>query len=75
MKPDCPLIGEDGNIFGLMAIAGKTLRQNGMEAEAEEMTARITGEAKSYEEALAIMGEYVNITAGEEEMEMEEMKL
>ena len=27
-KPDCKLIGEDGNIFNLMARAIKTLREN-----------------------------------------------
>lgn len=29
-KPDCPLIGEDGNIYNLMGIASRTLRENGM---------------------------------------------
>ena len=27
-KPDCPLIGEDGNIFHIMGIASETLREN-----------------------------------------------
>ena len=34
IKPNCPLIGADGNIFNLMGIASKTLRQNGMEEQA-----------------------------------------
>ena len=29
-KPDCELIGQDGNIFNLMGIASRTLKQNGM---------------------------------------------
>jgi len=29
-KPDCPLIGADGNVFNLIAIARKTLQQNDM---------------------------------------------
>lgn len=29
-KPDCPLIGQDGNIFNLMGIASRTLKQNGL---------------------------------------------
>lgn len=29
-KPDCPLIGQDGNIFNLMGIASRTLRRNGL---------------------------------------------
>ena len=27
-KPDCPLIGADGNIFNLIGIASRTLRRN-----------------------------------------------
>ena len=40
-KPDCKLIGEDGNIFNLMGIASRTLRQNGMADKAVEMRDRI----------------------------------
>ena len=35
-KPDCPLIGQNGNIFNLMGIAAKTLRQNGMAEQSKE---------------------------------------
>ena len=42
-KPNCALLGEDGNIFNLMGIAARTLRENGMEEKAEEMMKRITG--------------------------------
>lgn len=61
-KPDCPLIGEDGNIFNLMGIASRTLRQNGLADRAKEMCARIR-ESGDYYEALGIIGEYVNITS------------
>lgn len=61
IKPKCALIGKDGNIFNLMGIASKTLRQNHMEKEAKEMVIRIE-ESKSYDEALNIIGEYVEIT-------------
>lgn len=64
-KPDCPLIGQDGNIFNLIGIASRTLRQNGMAEEAKEMTNRIY-QSGSYDEALCIMGEYVNITSIDE---------
>lgn len=63
LKPDCPLIGQDGNIFNLMGIASRTLRQSGMPEQATEMCSRITGTAGSYSEALSIIGEYVNITS------------
>lgn len=66
-KPDCPLIGQDGNIFNLAGIASLTLKDHGMEEQAEEMKERIYSSG-SYSEALNIIGEYVNITS-EEEME------
>ena len=60
-KPDCELIGQNGNIFALMGIASGTLKDSGMEERSKEMCARIMGSG-SYEEALGIIGEYVNIT-------------
>ena len=65
-KPDCPLIGQDGNIFNLIGIAARTLRENGMREEATEMTKRVTSSG-SYSEALGIIGEYVNITSVDED--------
>ena len=70
-KPDCPLIGQDGNIFGLVGIAARTLRENGMREEATEMTKRVTSSG-SYAEALSIIGEYVNITSVDEDEEEDE---
>ena len=70
-KPDCKLIGEDGNIFNLMGIASKILRQNGMAEEAVEMRDRIRASG-SYDEALCIIGEYVNITGGDDLDEYED---
>lgn len=59
-KPDCKLIGEDGNIFNLLSRASVTLKDNGMQEQADEMWARARA-SSSYEEALCIIGEYVNI--------------
>lgn len=61
-KPDCALIGQDGNIFNLMGIASKTLRKHGMADEAQEMCTRIRA-SDDYYKALAIISEYVNITS------------
>lgn len=61
-KPKCALIGQDGNIFNLMGIASRTLKRKKMSKEATEMCNRITSGAKSYDEALCIIGEYVDIT-------------
>ena len=66
-KPDCQLIGEDGNIFNLIGIAARTLRQNGLDEQAKEMQERIMGgECHDYSAALNVIGEYVNITGPED---------
>lgn len=61
-KPTCKLIGANGNIFNLIGIASRTLVENGLSDQAEEMSKRIMGgEAGSYDEALHIIMEYVEI--------------
>ena len=64
-KPNGPLIGQDGNIFNLVGIASRTLKRNGLSDKASEMTSKIF-KSGSYEEALGIIGEYVNITSVDE---------
>ena len=61
MKPKCRLIGEDGNIFNLMGIVSRTLKEAGEPEKADEMIQRITKEAKNYDEALAMLMEYVDV--------------
>lgn len=61
-KPECRLIGENGNIFNLLALARRALREAGRGAEAEELQARVFNEADSYEAALNIIMEYVEAT-------------
>ena len=61
MKPKCKLIGEDGNIFNLMGLASKALKAAGKPEHAQEMVQRITTSAKSYDEALNIIMEYVDV--------------
>lgn len=67
-KPMCPIIGANGNIFNILGIASRTLNDNDMADEANEMYSRVTSSG-SYEEALAIIMEYVE-PCSEEEMEM-----
>lgn len=64
-KPRCPLIGADDNIFNLLGMASRTLRENGMREQAQEMQNRVTASG-SYSEALNILGEYVEICSAEE---------
>lgn len=69
VKPDCPLIGRNGNIFNLIGIASQTLRQHDMEEQAAEMFNRIT-KCQSYDSALNIIGDYVNITSAQQTEDM-----
>ena len=57
-RPPCPLMGQDGNIFNLIGIAARTLREHGMGAEAKEMSSKVMS-CHSYHEALAVISEYV----------------
>ncbi len=71
-KPDCPLVGQDGNIFFILGMASKTLRQHGLADQAQEMLSR-AHQSGSYYEALGIVGEYVNITGEDAPVEDEGM--
>lgn len=64
-KPDAPLIGANGNIFNLLGIASRTLKAVGMRNQAGEMFERASASG-SYEEALSIIGEYVNFIEARE---------
>jgi len=57
-KPSSPIIGADGNIFNIMGIATRTLKENGMAEAAKEMRSRVT-ESRSYDETLAVIMDYV----------------
>lgn len=59
-KPKCKLIGEDGNIFFLMARASKCLKKHGFHEEAKEMMSKVT-KCHSYDEALLVLDNYVEI--------------
>lgn len=58
-KPHAPLIGANGNIFNLMGIASRTLREAGLQDQADQMCNKLIVSG-SYEEALNIISEYVN---------------
>jgi hypothetical protein len=58
-KPAMELVGQDGNIFGIVGRAANLLRQTGQSAQAKEMTGRVF-DAHSYDEALRIISEYVD---------------
>ena len=64
-KPMCPIIGANGNIFNILGIASRTLKDNGMTEEATEMYNRVTSSG-SYEEALCIITDYITPCCQEE---------
>lgn len=60
-KPVAKLIGQNGNIFNLIGIASKALKENDQRELAHEMQNKIFREAKSYDEALQIIMEYCEV--------------
>jgi hypothetical protein len=59
-KPECKLIGEDGNVFNLIGLASRCLKANGLSNRVSELQARVMS-CGSYEQALEVIGEYVDI--------------
>ncbi len=57
-KPAAPILGLRGDIFNLLCITNRTLRQAGQMEQAEEMWRRVLESGDSYK-AISIMGEYV----------------
>lgn len=60
MKPKCELIGKNGNVFNLVSIARRTLERNGQKKQGQEMFSKVMASG-SYDEALSIIGQYVEI--------------
>lgn len=73
-KPDCSLSEVAGDMREMMRIASRTLRDHGMADEAAQMCNRIT-QCQSYDSALSIIGDYVNITSTRPENKMGEMNM
>lgn len=59
-KPKVKLIGEDSNVFYLMGICSKALKNAGQAEKAKEMSQKIMA-SESYNEALNIMQEYCDV--------------
>ncbi len=57
-KPVAPIIGANGNVFNLLGICSRALKDAGYSDEVKEMVDRVTN-SHSYDEALAIMQEYI----------------
>jgi len=57
-RPIAPLIGANGNVFNLMAIAKKALQDHGQVEQAEHMISEVQ-QCHSYHEALKTIEQYV----------------
>ena len=60
-KPIAKVVGENGNVFNLIAVCRRALYKAGKQESFEKMQERIFSEAKSYEESLRIMSEYCEL--------------
>lgn len=59
-KPNCKLIGTDGNVFSIIAKVSKALKKAGQGARATEFVQKATT-SKSYDEVLALCFDYVEV--------------
>ena len=59
-KPTCKLIGQNGNVFNIIGIVSKTLKQAGQADKAAEFTSKAFGSG-SYDEVLNLCHEYVEV--------------
>lgn len=60
-KPVAKLIGQNGNIFNLLGIAKQALIAEGKDERANELQKVVTTQCKSYDEALCVIMNYVEV--------------
>ena len=68
-KPNCPMIGSNGNIYSLMGLASQTLKRAGMGDSVQEMIDRVKA-CDNYTAALGVLMDYVTPVSAEPELEM-----
>jgi len=59
-KPECKLIGEDGNVFAIIGTVSRTLKRAGLKEEAKEFVDKAFA-AHSYDEVLCLCMDYVEV--------------
>lgn len=60
-KPKCKLIGADGNVFALAGLVTQALKKAGQGDKVKEFQQKLF-QCESYDAALVLMMEYVDIT-------------
>lgn len=68
-KVDAKIIGADGNVFNLLGICQRALKDKGYIEEAKELYEKVIN-SKSYDLALNVMQEYVNPVSVDESIEL-----
>jgi len=64
MKPECKLIGENGNVFNLIAVVRRTLRDNELDQELDAFDAdlkMIQESGGTYDDVLVLFTDYVDV--------------
>ena len=64
MKPECRLIGENGNVFNLIGIVRRTLKEHKMEEELSWFDTdlkKIQETGGTYDDVLALFMDYVDV--------------
>lgn len=59
--PECRLTGVDGNVFVIIGTVSRCLKRAKMPARAKEFESRAMFECKSYDEALQLCFQYVDV--------------
>lgn len=59
-KPECKLVGEDGNVFNIIGRVSKSLKRAGLHEEAKTFTNKAFN-AGSYDEVLRMAMEVVEV--------------
>lgn len=71
LKPKVKLVGQNGNIYNILGIASRALKEAGYADEAKEMQTKVFA-SDSYEEALAIVLQYVDEADYDDEYECDD---
>ena len=64
MKPECKLIGENGNVFNLIGIVRRTLKVNGLHDQLlkfDEDFAQLRAQGGGYHDVLNLFDQYVTV--------------
>ena len=60
LKPQCKLIGVDGNVFAIIGAVNKTLEKAGLNDKAKEFNNKVMKQ-KSYDHVLKLCMGYVDV--------------